>query len=381
MELFCVSDKTAPTIVKGKEIYIMATKKSKTAEPDIIEKKRKQAPSGKTSERDSDRDARKPRIESDTDRRDPAPPNPDSIGNQAMIFIMAILAIFFAFCLILTDLDKGVNGISGPIGYYTCRAIYGTFGYAAWVIPLVFVMYAAFWKRSVVKNIVMPKLVIGILLVATLSALIQTVGLTAGAFDTTVKFWDLDTFWDAFPSRQSGGGGIVGGFLGGMLYAGFKAVSLVVMAAIVLTAIMFMFEITPSKLWRVIVRFFSWMGRKISESRERAKERRAMAREAAEIEAKKKAEARAEAEKEEEIRRAKEKAERERLEREKAEKEEKERLERERLEREEKEKQDQDKDTDTDSDKKTGIGMTIFNDKNNRRQVIKSAVFLFGEGV
>lgn len=249
----------------GKEPDIIERKKpTKNLDEDIIKRRKKEtAPKSSQNER--------PAV------KEPTPPNPDSIGNQAMVFIMAVCAIFFAFCLLLTDMSKGVEAISGPVGYHTCRIIYGLFGYGAYLIPVVFALYAAYWNRSVVKGIVLQKIVIGAFMITAFSTLIQSFGLVVGAFDTTVKFWDLGVYFD-FLARRSGGG-ITGGFIGGMLYAGFKTVSLVLAAAFLLTAIMFMFEITPAKLWKAIVRFFRWVAASIRTRRERAKLMREEAKE------------------------------------------------------------------------------------------------------
>jgi len=311
----------------------MATKKNKETQPDIIE--RKKTP-GNQSEVKIQENREKAVQKAKTVPQEPTVqesvgrPNPDSLGNQAMIFVMVVLAVFFAFCILLTNMKKGVDGISGPIGYYTCQMLYGLFGYGAWFVPLIFIAYAIFWKKSVVRNILVPKIVIGALTLASFSTYIQVVGLTFGVFDRVVKFWDLKVYWNFISGRS--GGGIIGGFFGGLLYSGFKTVSLVVMTFILLTAIMFMFEITPARLGRVLLRFVRWVHKKIVISYTRAKERRIAAKEAAALEAARLEEERVAAEKrekEEEIKRAKERAERERLERE-----EKERLEKERREKE-----------------------------------------------
>ncbi len=300
----------------------MANKKNKNNEPDIIEKKRTQREINDDMIKRSGKRERLPE-KKNTDSKPveynpPKPPNPDSIGNQAMVFIMAILAIFFAFCMLLTNMERGTEGISGPIGYHTCRVIYGLFGYGALSLPVVFVLYAAFWNRSVAKNMVMTKIIVGMLMVAAFSAFVQVVGLTFDAFDRSVKFWDLTTFWNGFPSRKAGGGGIVGGFIGGMFYSGFKTISLVLVGALLLATVMFMFEITPARLWKSIVRFVKRICESIAVARARAKERRMAEREAAALEAVRLEEERVAAEKEK-ARREAENAERERIEREKAE--------------------------------------------------------------
>ncbi len=303
----------------------MATKNSREKEPDIIERKRpaNKQNGAKTQEKQNKNRVKPQNAPQETPVQESINrPDPNSLGNQAMIFIMVILSIFFAFCILLTDMSKGVNGISGPIGYYTCKLLYGLFGYGAWFIPLVFVAYALFWKKSVVRNILVPKIVIGVVALASFSTFIQTVGLTVGGFDRAVKFWDLKIYWD-FLSGKSGGG-IIGGFFGGLLYAGFKTVSLIVMAFVLLTAIMFMFEITPARLGKMLLRFIKYLRSKIVASYNRAKERRIAAREEAALEAARLEDERLAAEKEEKIRLAKE-----RVEREKREREEQERLEKE----------------------------------------------------
>ncbi len=316
----------------------MANKKNKNNEPDIIEKKRTQKEINDGMIKRAGKRERLPEKKFEDNKpseyNPPKPPNPDSIGNQAMVFIMAILAIFFAFCMLLTNMERGTDAISGPIGYHTCRVIYGLFGYGAFILPVVFALYAAFWNRSVAKNTAMSRIIIGMLMVASFSAFIQVVGLTVGAFDRSVKFWELGTFWNGFPSRKTGGGGIIGGFIGGMFYSGFKTIALVLSGALLLASVMFMFEITPAKLWKNIVRFFKWICYNISASHARAKEKRIAAREAAAREAVRLEEERAAAEKEKELRRAAEKAERERVALEQAQRAEQERYEHERAEQE-----------------------------------------------
>ncbi len=302
----------------------VANKKStKKSENDLIESKRER------NKRENSfiqrREKRSPEPSRDEGHRSVKAPNPDSLGNQAMMFVMVLLAVFFAFCLLLTDLRKGTAAISGPIGYYTCKGLYGLFGYSAWLIPVVFGVHAALWKRSVARDIVVPKLFIGVFLLSTLSSLIQTIGLTFGFFSRSVKFWNLEVFWNGAFTRSGGGGGVIGGFIGGMLYAGFKAISMVLIGMLFVASLMFMFEITPTRLWRAIVRLFKMLVSRIKSSSAQRAERRRIAREqaAAEEEAREEAlkEARIAALKEDEQRRAKENAERERIEKERAERE------------------------------------------------------------
>ena len=332
----------------------MATKKNREKEPDIIERKRPENKPDvvKTKEKQAKNAAKSQNTPHGTSAQEGVNrPNPDSLGNQAMIFVMVVLSIFFAFCILLTNMNKGVNGISGPIGYYTCKLLYGLFGYGAWFIPLVFVAYALFWKKSVVRNILVPKIIIGVVALASFSTFIQVVGLTFGGFDRAVKFWDLKTFWN-FLSGKSGGG-IIGGFFGGLLYSGFKTVSLIVMGFVLLTAIMFMFEITPARLGRMLLKLIKYVHKKVVIAYNRAKERRIAAREEAALEAARLEEERLAAEKEEKIRIAKEKVEREKRERE----------EKERLERENKALEDRDPERDEPSKKADYISYYDSQDK------------------
>ena len=137
------------------------TSKKNNKEPDIIER-RKPAKNPDDEFIKRSKREKKAQVSESAPEKAPTPPNPDSIGNQAMVFVMAVCAIFFAFCLLLTNMSKGTDAVSGPVGYNTCKVIYGLFGYGAYLIPIVFALYAAYWNRCVVKGTVLQKIVISV---------------------------------------------------------------------------------------------------------------------------------------------------------------------------------------------------------------------------
>ena len=171
-------------------------------------------------------------------------------------YIFAGLALIFAVFLVLNLLEGAGNPATHPagmIGYYFCQVLFGCFGWAAWLLPLLFLNFAIFWRRYCREHLVPMKVIIAALLVILISSYIH-VGVCA-------KNPELATVYDPLQLYRSGtvfeSGGVVGGLLGCLLYAGLKLPGTIALGAVSLPLLVMLFVgVTPDyvfgRLWASI---------------------------------------------------------------------------------------------------------------------------------
>jgi hypothetical protein len=71
-------------------------------------------------------------------------------SEQFLPYIFVGFALLFAVFMILNMLegaDTAATHPAGLVGFYFCQALFGCFGWAAYLIPLLFINLAAFWRR------------------------------------------------------------------------------------------------------------------------------------------------------------------------------------------------------------------------------------------
>ena len=233
--------------------------------------------------------------------------NPDSLGNQILLCVIGLAGILLGLCFILTDMKKGFDGLTGPVGYSVCVLFYGLFGIGAFSIPFLVLIYAGMWKHSLASHRTFSKAVIIFLISALISSLCHLIAKAAGSeMLAGASFWNVDKMWNCGVSLA--GGGVLGGFIGGFLNFAVKVIAWPIVIIALIVSLMALFEMTPN-----MIAYLISSGSKASAEKHRKKqqERKAAAAEKrAEREAdaqKKQAEAeeraRQLAEKEEEFRR------------------------------------------------------------------------------
>ena len=177
-------------------------------------------------------------------------------AEQYLPYIFAGLALIFAVFLILNLLpghETPATHPAGIIGYYFCQILFGCFGWAACLLPLVFVNFAIFWRRYCRENLVVMKTIVAVLLMILISSFIH-VGVCA-------KHLELATVYNPVELYKAGtvfqSGGVVGGVLGNLLYAGLKLPGTIALGVVSLPLLVMLFiGVTPDyvfgKLWRSI---------------------------------------------------------------------------------------------------------------------------------
>ncbi len=207
-----------------------------------------------------------------------------SFSEQYLPYIFGGIALILSVCFILNAVGNAESPdehLMGFVGYYLCMGLFGCFGWTAYLIPLVFVNLAIFWRRYCEERLVALKVILSVLLMVLISAVIHVGVCTsdpslAKVFDPAYLF----TTGAAFES-----GGVVGGVMGNLMYTGLKLPGSIALAVVALPLIvMLLVGVTPAFV-------FSKIRAAIKTWREKSAEEKAarLAEEEAEAEAERKA--------------------------------------------------------------------------------------------
>ncbi|MBR6782496.1 MAG: DNA translocase FtsK 4TM domain-containing protein [Clostridia bacterium] len=187
-------------------------------------------------------------------------------SEQFLPYIFGGLALIFAVFLVL-NLLEGADAPSthpaGFVGYYFCQVFYGCFGWAACLIPLIFVNLAVFWRRYCKENLVTLKVILASLLMILISAFIHVaVCARDSAMAQNISIPELYRTGTEFKS-----GGVVGGLAGWGLYAGLKLPGSIALAVVSLPLLIMLFVgVTPDYV-------FGKIKKSVKEHKKKAAER------------------------------------------------------------------------------------------------------------
>ncbi len=200
-----------------------------------------------------------------------------NFSEQFMPYIWGGLALIFAVCLLLNAIggaEKPEDHLMGYVGFYLSQTLFGCFGWSAYLMPLVFVNLAIFWRRYCEERLVAVKIVLSILFMVMLSAVIH-VGVCTSNKELAMVYTPSYLFRTGATFES---GGVVGGVVGNLLYTGLKLAGTVVLAVVTLPLILMMLVgVTPAYV-------FGKLRDAIKAKREQAAERREILREEAEAE-------------------------------------------------------------------------------------------------
>lgn len=155
----------------------------------------------------------------------------------------------------------------GVVGYWICRVLFGLFGWAAFLLPAVNIMMAISWRRYCRERMVAFQIAMSALFMLLLSAFIHVCVCTSDEAYLTADPGTLFRTGAAFES-----GGVIGGWLGWLLYMGLRLPGSIVLMVITMPlVIMFLIGITPSDAFS---RIKGLIRRAVQANRERSAARR-----------------------------------------------------------------------------------------------------------
>ena len=197
-----------------------------------------------------------------------------SFGYQLIPYIVAVIALFLFICFISNAICNPRNTLYennredehalGIVGFWICQIMFGVFGPAAYVIPVILACFVIFWKNYNKRDFVAINAIIAVLTAIVLSAFIHTIlhigkGVAYMTSDVDLLFYD---------GAMSKGGGVIGGLLAFALASILNiGGALFILLAILIPMVTFLIGTTPVAVASMIIA-------KIKESRENSAEDR-----------------------------------------------------------------------------------------------------------
>ena len=177
----------------------------------------------------------------DKTKKDKAPQKKNSFGYKLIPYIFVAVALLMALCLItnlvfvLGESDDIDDHVLGPFGYYVSTAILGVFGYSAFAIPVLLIMFVIFWDKYNKQSLVAINAVTMSVSAVVISALIHvfvTMGDGKAAFSCDVP----SLYEDGAALR---GGGVLGGLVGYVLVNFANVVGAIILLILILIPMLF----------------------------------------------------------------------------------------------------------------------------------------------
>ena len=180
--------------------------------------------------------------------------NPNSIANQIVPYALGLFVLFLV-----------ISYFAGPTGFlggFLRNTFFGLFGGAAWIVPVVLISVACFWKNDVANNFTGWKIFFSTSCCVFISVLIHIFSRKGG-----VEGVDTFNLVELFKlGLEVKSGGAIGGFFGNVLWyiLGFAGTLIFSIALILLFAI-FLFGMTPHMFSSYIVTGIRTWKAKLSE--------------------------------------------------------------------------------------------------------------------
>ena len=173
-------------------------------------------------------------------------------AHKVIPFVLAGLAVFIGISLLLNLFCNWKNALPsasdhwmGPLGYYICYGLFGLFGPAAFVLPLLMLNLAVFWKRYIDNKLLLPKAIASAVFLVVLGAVIHVFCLTQ--IDPSQQNFSASDLMRY--GAEMTGGGVIGGKLGYALYHICSYVGALIIGFLLLAGSLFCFlGMTPQHL-------------------------------------------------------------------------------------------------------------------------------------
>lgn len=206
-----------------------------------------------------------------------------SFAYQLIPYIVAVVALFLLICFISNAICNPKNTLYeqgresehalGIVGFWVCQIMFGVFGPAAYLIPLILACFVIFWKNYNSRNFVAINAIIALLTAIVLSALFHT-------------FLNIGDGVDGFSSEidilfEEGAGSSGGGVIGGILAFALSAIlniggTIFVLVAVLIPMITFLVGTTPVAVVTKIVAKIKEAREEGADDREERKKERAI---------------------------------------------------------------------------------------------------------
>ena len=211
------------------------TKKAK----DELPAKKNSAPAGKGKEKDE-------KVNMDL-------PRSSRPGHKLLPYLFFVLALFVGVSLLLNIFCNWQNKLENPtehwmgtVGYHICYGLFGFFGPAVFVLPILLLVLGIYWKQYIDNKIATAKIIASVTFIVSLAAIIHICCLMI----FHVEDRNLSAELLMYHGAKMTGGGLVGGSFGYLLYSLCSFVGSLILGLFLLLASMFyLLGMTPQHLW------------------------------------------------------------------------------------------------------------------------------------
>ena len=192
-------------------------------------------------------------------------PRSEKMVHQVIPYVLVIATMFLGACYIFHDSASKV----GVLGGWIHDLFTGLLGWPAFLIPLILINLAVFWRKYVDMHLISLKLTLSFLAVLFTSALVQIFVVNeAGAVS-----YKIATMWKHGHTVLRGGG-VLGGLIGNACWQviGFVGSLIVLIPGLVVLA-MFLLGVTPRYVWTRVCYLWKLHAEERSEQRQIRRER------------------------------------------------------------------------------------------------------------
>ena len=178
-------------------------------------------------------------------------------AHKVMPYLLILLAVFVGVSLLLNLIcnrgnvlrDDPASHLMGIVGYHVCYWLFGLFGPAVFVLPLLILNLAIFWRRYVDHRIVFSKVLAATIFLLALSTVIHVFCLPVLRAQGHVNV-DLTAEQLLRAGASMTGGGLIGGKIGYLSYLYLNVIgSLIVGFALMALSLFYGLGMTLQHLW------------------------------------------------------------------------------------------------------------------------------------
>ncbi len=166
--------------------------------------------------------------------------------SQFVPFILFAFALILLVLLVLNLISQfNDSQLEGVVGEFICRnMLFGLFGHAAYLFPVLLVIFGIFWFKTEDAVTRAIKAVLSVMIVASFAAMIHIFmsGMSIENMDTNISKLFTD-------SANLEAGGLLGGYLGWVFCWAFRWASPFVLLFCLIILFFVLLEITPHQIW------------------------------------------------------------------------------------------------------------------------------------
>jgi len=184
-------------------------------------------------------------------------PRSSKPAHRVIPYVLILFAIFIGVALILNLIcnqgnrlkDSPSEHLMGIVGYHLCGFLFGSFGPAVFVLPLLLLNLAFFWKRYIDSRVTISKIVASLVFLVVLGAVIHVFCLSVLPSDK--RYFETAVLYSLGAKMTSGG--VIGGSLGYLSYLYLNVAGSIIVGFTLLAVSLFYFlGMTPQHVWEIL---------------------------------------------------------------------------------------------------------------------------------